>query len=365
MRTPLLLLLAAAIGIGIIYQAGNFTPTATPRSLTKPTVQPTTAATESAPLTLAQARQLTSEQRLDLVKKALLIEDEDQRTASLLPLIQALTKEELHAATDLFRENEMDSGSFKKSSWGTLWVQWGRLDPLGALPFLKNDPIDHDLPTARLIMKGWLETDPAAALAWAQEPKDSFTKTIMAREAIIRSADGDPQKLAASLLALPAGEDTVKFCLDDYFKLVGTTTGNPDAAVIYENIPAPLRDAAWPVAMKRLTKGDLQVAADWLNAHVNDPGRTYEATEALIYQLDIKDPTGTARWTATFPDVSDQDDNRHPAVGPTILWYRLEPDAAKAWLQTQPSNLHWVSNVLKIIEEEDNPKESQEESTEN
>ena len=71
MRTSLLLLAVLIPAVAFIFYAGNFTPTKTPRPLTKPTVQPITATpAPSAPLTLDQARQLTSPQRLELFKKA-------------------------------------------------------------------------------------------------------------------------------------------------------------------------------------------------------------------------------------------------------------------------------------------------------
>ena len=214
-----------------------------------------------------------------------------------------------------------------------------------------------------MVMKGWLETDPSAAIAWAQTPKDSLHESEMAAMAITHSAAGDPQRLVTDLLALPTGDSRIIYCLPDYFNFVRTTTGNFDAAVIYENIPAPLRDAAWPVTIGLLAITNQRGAVDWLNAHINDPGRDNHAIVPLIQRLGVSDPAGTAQWTATLPDTSNGEDHYHPAYVATSSWFEKDPAAAKAWLQTQPPNLRWVRDTLKDIEAKENPNKSQEEST--
>ena len=214
-------------------------------------------------------------------------------------------------------------------------------------------------------MRSWFETTPAAALAWAQSPRNSFGEYKWAAHVIGLSAAGDPQKLAAALLALPAGATLRKYCLDDYFDLIGTTTGNPDPAPIYENIPAPLREAAWPITMDRLIAVDTRAAADWLTVHVNDPGAAYILTSTLIDKLVEKDPSGTAQWAASFPNDPKSNRFQHPAFVATLRWLEKDPAAAKAWLQNQPSTAPWVSDVLRALEEKETPKEPEADKTEN
>ena len=218
-------------------------------------------------------------------------------------------------------------------------------------------------------MKGWLETDSTAALAWALAPKKFASRydgaISVSVDAIVLSTAGDPQKLADSLLALPAGDERVKDCLPVYFELIATTPSHPDPAAIYENIPAPLRKDAWPIAMGRLIEADPQATAAWLTAHVNDPGRNYSVVRYLIVDLTEKDPAGTAQWAATFPDDERWEPWRHPASVATRTWHEKDPAAAKAWLQTQPPTLHWVGAARKKIEEKEYLKEPGSDTTEN
>ena len=393
MRTSLLLtatlILAVAFFIlagSFIFYAGTFTPTKTPRPLTNPTVQPTTAApAPGTPLALAQARQLTSQQRLALLKKALENYERDKSDDYLCSLIAALTKDEISEASAIINywdisyttRNFEDTGIQDiapimqsriqtKRIGEALSRQWGRVDPATWLETAeKSSVFAPNIEDAFAVMNGWFESEPDAALAWAQTAQLNNYETYMAAHAITLSAAGNPQKLADSLLAFPAGDERVRFCLQAYFNLIGTTTGNPDPATIYENIPAPLRESAWPIALERLTAADPQAAVDWLTAHVNYPGRDYGAIATLIHKLVEEDPSGTAQWVATLPDLTAPYPDGHPASYAALKWYADDAAAAKAWLQTQPSTLHWVEETRKTIEEFENPKEPEADKTEN
>ena len=355
MKTPLLLLIALLLAIGIIYRAGNLIPAATPRRATAATVQHAPSAQLPVPdavLTADQARQLTSEQRLERLRKAAAIEGDTVQAASLLPLIEALTKEELPAATTLLRDIRKDTDSIIQSNWDALALQWGRLDPIGFSPFFKDDLFVRRDFDPHVVMQGWLETDPTAAIAWAQNRKANYLETLMATTAIIHSAYGDPQQLAAAIQAFPAEDGRIPSCLLGYFDLVGKTTGNTNLAVIYENMPPALRKVAWSAVMGSLAETDPQAAVDWLNAHVHDPGRNYAAACRLMNRLSDEDPAGTAQWAATFPDDIDDNDSPNPACAATFNWLEKDPVAAKAWLQTQSPTLHWVRTVLSEIHRE-------------
>ena len=379
MRTPLLLLAVLIPAVAFIFYAGNFTPTKTPRPLTNPTVQPTTATpAPSAPLTPEQARQLTSPQRLALLKKAVKSYEGDKSDDYLCSLIAALTKDEIREASIII--GKISPLDFTDRIRETFYMQWGRVDPATWLETaVKPECFPPIIEDALEVMKGWFETDPAAALAWALEPKTTDTTNIMAAEALALSAAGDPQRLAATLLALPTGEPKLRYCLPAYFDLIATTTGNPDPAAIYENILPAFRDAAWPVAMKRLIDTDPQAAVDWLTAHANDPGRDYFGTYYLICKLGEEDIAGTAQWASTLPDGPDNpasihpansavytysESSTHPAYGAALNWFKKDPVAAKAWLQTQPT-LHWAGAALKEIEAEARVKKAEADKTEN
>ena len=381
MRTPLLLTATLILAVAFIYYAGNITPTDTPRLHANPTIA---APAPTAPLTLAQARQLTSQQRRALLKKALESYEGDKSDDYLCSLIAALTKDEINEASDIIRyfntfdpiPNLEDTGSqdiarrmHSRILTGrigeTLTMQWGRVDPATWLETAKKSAVSTPtIQTALAVMNGWFESEPEAALAWAQTAQLNNYETYMAAHAITLSAAGDPQKLAASLLAFPAGDSRVKFCLRDYFDLTVKTTGQDDPAAIYENILTPLRAAAWGLTLERLTASNLHAAADWLTSHIYDPGRDYLAADTLIDRLVKVDPAGISKWAATFPEDRENSGAYHPAYAATFGWYDKDPIAAKAWLQTQPSILHWVDEMLKMLEAKENPKEPEADKTE-
>ena len=386
MRTPLLLTATLILTVAFIYYAGNFTPTKTPRPLTNPTVQTTTATpAPDAPHTPHQARQLTTLQRLDLLKKALASYERDKSDDYLCSLIAALTKDELSEASSIIDywdslyinryiedtdsqnlTRGMASRNYTDRIGDALSMQWGRVDPATWLEKKeKSGVITPNLADAVAVMKGWFESEPDAALAWAQTAQLNFYETYMAAKALTLSAAGDPQKLAASLLAFPAEDQRAKDCLPTYFELIVTTTGNPDAAAIYEELPATLRESAWPIAMSRLTDADPQAAVGWLTAHVNDPGRDYLATYRLLFNLAGEDPSGTAQWAATLPDDTTDPAWVHPACQVTLPWLAKDRTSAEAWLQTQPPTLRWVEETLRKLEETENPKEPEADKTEN
>ena len=386
MRTPLLLTATLILAVAFIYYAGNFTPTDTPRPLTNPTVQTTTATpAPNAPLTLDQARQLTSPQRLALIKKALGSYESGRSYDYLCSLIAALTKDELSEASAIIYKWEILDPFLpleateildirektailndKERIRETLARQWGRVAPDTWFETAKIDGVfTPDLQDSFEVMKGWIETEPDAAFAWAQTANNNEAELLIAAQVLTLSAAGDPQKLADSLLAFPAGDERVKNCLYDYYETVGNTSGNTDAALIYGNLPHALQKPAWSITMKSLNEADLQAAVDWFTLHFDDPGRDYRITRTLFEDLSDQDPAGTAQWASSFPDDPVWPKTDHPCYVSTMTWFYKDPAAAKAWLQTQPSTLHWVEESFKAIEEMDSPKKPEADKTEN
>ena len=296
-----------------------------------------------------KARLMTPEERVALVKQAMMLTDVGQQADLLCGLISVLPKEEMaDVSTVLFQS--MNSGNpWSQDTWDSLWVRWGQVDPQGCLANLET-MIGYRIPSdAKNFMKGWMESDSQAALAWAKQPTTSVKEAMAAACAISQNCKGDLHQLAADISSLPADSATVRECLLNYYDLALVAGNGSSPAVVYDELPKSLQQAAWPVTMDRLSHIDAQQAADWLNEHLHDPGLDYRATADLVRYMAQDDPEGVAKWTAQFPvSASDTADGspEHPAMIAVSQWLASDPAAAKAWLLQQPSSAPWVARFL-------------------
>ncbi len=288
-------------------------------------------------LTVAQARLLTTEEKLEAVRVGALIFEGGRQTDYLLGVLQALDKDELKAAVALLGTAQGRGNFCAQSVWDTVWTQWGRVDARGILAELAVKTGGKSRTDARHIMQGWLETDPAAARAWALEPKTGTLDAAAAASLFTAEAGGDPQKLQATLLTLPAGSTVVRDALQDYFDLA--SLGGHDTPAAYDQLDPALRPAAWSAAMERLTYTDPQAAVDWLVKHVNDPGRDYSRTFRLVQELAREDPEETTQWALQLPAA---DGEISPAQLSFDIWRQRNPTAAASWLRAQPPGPAWL-----------------------
>lgn len=291
-----------------------------------------------------QARLLSPEERIALMRKGALIFDGTKQAEMICGVISALSKEELVEATRILGDAQGRGNFHAQAVWDAVWKQWGKLDATGCLAGFTSDPNGKSRTDARHVMQGWMDADPAAALAWAREPKEAYHEAAAAAYALTRSAGGDLKKLEAAMLTLPEGNATARDCLQDYFDIASLSPATEKASTVYEQMPASLKAAAWPVAIQRMSYSDPQEAVNWLTAHVNDPGRDYTATSALVSELSKEDPAGTVAWAAQLPVDADAN-SFHPAIQAYYMWSSKDAGEAKAWLQSQPAATPWVAQL--------------------
>jgi hypothetical protein len=288
----------------------------------------------------SHAARLSSRERLELLANGALVSDYGNQEAMLCGLISVLTGEELQEATAILGRIQ-DQGNLQAPEvWKSLWQQWGRLDPEGGLAHFNSHAGGKSPTDARNLMTGWLETDAAAALVWSKHPGKGALEAAAAALAISKSANGDLKQLESAILGFPDGDATAKACLEDFFDLASLATNGKTAAAIYEQISPALRPAAWATAARRIGYGSSAEAKAWLTAHAGDPGRNYGEIGDLFRTLAYEDPAETARWAARLP-YSAATDPIHPAVMPVASWRERDPQAAAAWLETQPPEAPW------------------------
>jgi hypothetical protein len=292
-----------------------------------------------------KAARLTSAERMALLVNGAMVYNSGNQTAVLCDLISTFSKEEIREAAILFSEVQ-ERGNFQtREVWDSLWKQWGRVDPMGCLMDASENAPAKSPGDVRNVMAGWLETDAAAALAWAKEPKQDPLQAAAAALAITQSANGDMERLFVAIASLPSNWQTTRECYQDYFDLASLAGEGQSVPAIYDQLDPSLRAAAWSVAMQRLTYGDPQEAVSWLRNHAGDPGRDYRVVERLIDELADKDPAGTLKWVVELPAPLIDDpfvEQTHPAVIVMRKWQQQDPAAAAAWLKTQPPDAPWA-----------------------
>lgn len=290
------------------------------------------------------AARLTSEQRLELLTNGAWAGDYGNQEAMLCGLISVLTRDEIHEAADILGSIQDQGNSQAPEVWKSLWQQWGRLDPVGCLEFFGPDAVSKSTVDARNVMTGWLEMNADAALAWAWKPGKSELEAAAAALAISRSANGNLKQLESSILGLPGNEATSRACLEDYFDLATLAGQDRTAATVYDELPPSLRPAGWIVAAKRLGYGDSATAKDWVTRHAHDPGRNYSGLSDLFNSLAHADPAATVRWAIQLPYSPDMD-RIHPAYHPLMSWRQRDPEAAAAWMRSQPPDARWLQQL--------------------
>lgn len=304
-------------------------------------------------ISVSEAMALTPAERLERLTRGALIYNGTTQSIVLCNLIEALTKEEMDEATRLLGRTQDQGNAFSQQVWDTLWMQWGRLDPEGCLAGFSANPQGKPESDTRNVMKGWLEFDPDAALAWAMQPRTNGLEAAAAAEAIAYHSSGDPEKMKTFLGSFPPGSSAIKACFHDYFDLAGFKAAKGPAE-LYEELPPTLQERAWPVALQRLGYSNPEAAAAWLVDHAGEPGADYQAAYRFVAGLSQTDPAGTAEWTARLPVIEPSDETpaaEHPASVAVSHWMNSDREAALRWLEGQPSTAPWVVRYRSLLDE--------------
>lgn len=284
---------------------------------------------------MERARQMTSQERLGLMEKGALIYDSGKQADLLCGVISTLTKEDIGQAVGLLAAAQ-DRGNFcSQAVWDAIWTQWGRVDPEGVLKAFNDKPIGKSRADDRHLMAGWWETDPAGALAWAKEPKETQHDAVAASLALTNSADGDPKKLEQIMAGMPAGDARLKECLRDYLDLTSMTPGSASTAQTYDQLSGALKDAAWPVILQRMSYTDPDEVASWLTQHKSDAGYDPQASMQVVQRMVGQDPKAAIELAMSLPESQESSMVTGFAIS---RWAASDRDAAIAWLEAQPAD---------------------------
>ncbi|WP_193213101.1 hypothetical protein [Luteolibacter marinus] len=203
--------------------------------------------------TAEEARLLTSAERMDLIASGAQIYNSSNQIAFLTGVIGALTADEIPRALESLGGMQDRGNGITQQVWDSLWRQWGRVDPEGGLRRFGPGTSFTNHADARNMMEGWLETDAAAALAWAREPKQSPMQVSAAARAITSATYGDLERMRTDIAALPEEAlDTREQCLKEYFDMALLSEEDRTIASICEDLPESLQEMGRREAQRRM-----------------------------------------------------------------------------------------------------------------
>jgi hypothetical protein len=300
------------------------------------------------------ATKMTREERLSLLGKAAVVSNHGDQVDKMLAVIAALQPGEMKDAVNLIGNAQTNGNYQAPQVWTALWYQWGKVDPLECFARFRAIPSGKGPGDARNTMRGWLESDPQAALAWAKQPDRTPLEASAAAMALAHAADGDPAKLQADLQSMPEGPSR-KLGVRELYDMEVMKDGGRGAAQIYDSFPETMKADAWGPTAKLLATTDQAAAKDWVTQHAGEPGTDYLTTIPMVRSLAKKDPEGTAKWALNLPANEISPDKiegpPHPVIEATFQWIQQDATAAETWLRGLPAEQKWTGKVLEMIEQ--------------
>ncbi|MBK1834668.1 hypothetical protein [Roseibacillus ishigakijimensis] len=301
-------------------------------------------------LGVAEARHMTSAERMARFEKAMLLYEPSEQAAVVCGLIGGLEKGEIREAVDFLTRTESRGNYFPPTVWKALWNRWGRLDGEECFAYLqggealrtRNMRMKNGVrEVGRTVMQGWLAADPEGAMSWAATTKHSTLEAAAAAMALTESAGGDLAEIGRILVDHRADSALLTEGLVDYFDYALLESPEQSAADIYQALPPELQAHAVRETYHRLLFANAGEAMTWLAE--NGPGgqETYQLATGYVHSALHKHQYAEGTKALARLPYQQQAVSNHPVMEPLKRWLQTEPEVAKAWLEQQPEDSPW------------------------
>ena len=189
------------------------------------------------------------------------------------------------------------SDSSKRTLFDLAIQKWSEADPAAAARVLSDSKLQKSriTPAYFTVASNWAMSDPAAALAWAQEQGGG-----------------------------PIGLNPVLGAVAGWWKK------DPSAAKAYALSQAntPLGKQLIPFLAGQMVEQDRTQATAWVRGIPSDELRK-QAFGMMAAQVAVNDPKGASEWALTLPEEALRD-----ALSSTVsIWAQSDPVAAAHWLE--------------------------------
>jgi hypothetical protein len=272
------------------------------------------------------------------------------------------------------------SGSVRSGLFDQAVGKWSEADPAGAAQLLTNAHVAGMGLTAAFYAVGlnWGATDPAAALAWAEQQHQVpfglspvngvvqgwWKKDPAAAEeyALTRAGTPDGEQLIGNMVMQMANEDQTKASewvarlpagklREQAYRMLATqlSFNDPKGASAWAlTLPAEAAVSAVESTVSIWARTDPSGAARWvegLSGKIRDG-----AASSYSYAVAEADPAAAAAWAIT---ISDEEKRKTVLRRATSQWLERDPAAARAWVQN--SSLGEDEKVLLLSNPQPSP----------
>ena len=190
----------------------------------------------------------------------------------------------------------LPEGDARTNSLYSVFGEWSRSDPPGAIRALGSLPPEEKKAAARALASGWARKSPEAALQWASSMTDA----------------NDRGSIVQTVVSQWAGMA-------------------PDAAARYvERLPESERSGPMQAVVNTWASKDTEAAAAWLDQQPFGPAKD-SALAPLARRIAQEDPEAALTWVA---GISDEKQRFQQIENIARDWVRQEPAAAKHWIST-------------------------------
>ncbi len=280
---------------------------------------------------------LSREDLLNRLAQCFAITSADERRLEFLSLLKRMNATDARAVLDLI-QHEAKQGVFLAADWPAFWRRWGAVDGPAALEYHLSLPdsswngldIGHS-------MRGWAQTNPAAAAAWLQSHPEArhfdnaflgyiegyaSTDLPAATQVTLNSVSaGDPLMWRATeQLAEQALRQGKLAGLEAWFNALPADTATGSARHTAE-------DHVW----WRMQVADFDTGVEWVRKHADGPWRSDHIIGEIADRLSGSDPTAAVAWLESVQ--ASPRDGRYPGMDKVVAkWAGKDAAGFETWL---------------------------------
>lgn len=259
----------------------------------------------------------------------------DAAIAALMPVWSGGPKKNPEAALDWLNQAAVSGNTYSKSV-ATIFSNVANNDPASGTNLLSKVT---DLATLQAsittVASGWGETDPQAALTWAQTlaASDAGAQTSALNAIVSSWSKNDPNAVVAYV---QNSADPSVFLSSDPAIAQSLAGSNPQAALAFSNsLPdGTAKNQALNNVLSTVAQTDITSAWSYASANL-PPGAIQNTIMTNLVATEAKaDPAQAAALLNSIPDGTAQL-NATSALATT--WIKLDPQAFTVWLNTLPA----------------------------
>jgi hypothetical protein len=287
-----------------------------------------------------------------------------EKKAALKAAIESGMKKDPKSVISLvlgFTENSDGTLSIGRSHEVSLFV---KSDPELAIALLDQVPrVGLDM-VVENIGSAWAESDPKAAIAWANQQTDPEIKEWILDGVIPFMAKTDLQGAFAYVQSLPPGDSQDRL-ISQAFSMAANHDNLQGALAMMQSLPeGRTKDSALMGISRGMSYTDLQAAMDMASG-IGDTGMRTQREQEIVAKWSRKDPDAAIQWVQSLPvgqakdlaaqgisqGMSLKDPQTAMAMASGIgdtgirnqaeqyvvaVWSTEDPDAAIQWMQSLP-----------------------------